>query len=300
VPVEKSEAHAGGTDQVLLSESGSVATITLNRPEVGNRLSKAMIERLIEICDGLRDRCDVHVVVLQAAGPHFSTGVDLADPGMLEIARQPMGVRRRQLRIGPRVVEAIQSLPQTTIVAMQGQCLGGGGCLALACDLRIAAADLSFGMPEVARGMNMSWHTVPLMVAHFGPTRAKQLLITGHRLDATEAVVWGLANRSVSESGEPVSTGEPGNLAKSAKSGESGNAGDAARAEAQSWAHEIADTVPPIAASMVKETVNAVANALTPLAHMDGDQFLLAQTTEDFREAVKSFLEKRTPSYRNR
>jgi enoyl-CoA hydratase/carnithine racemase len=221
------------------------------------------------------------VVVLEAEGKDFSAGVDLTDPGMLEIARQPMGRRRRQLRVGPRAVEAIQTLPQTTIAAMQGHCLGGGGCLALACDLRVAAADLSFGMPEVERGMNMSWHTVPLMVAHFGPTRTKELLITGHRLDAEEAVAWGLANRRTEDVGD------------------AGRTGHAARDEARRWARQIGETVPPIAASMVKETVNAVANALTPLAHMDGDQFLLAQSTEDFREAVTAFLEKRMPRFHN-
>jgi enoyl-CoA hydratase/carnithine racemase len=156
---------------------------------------------------------------------------------------------------------------------MHGYCLGGGGCVALACDLRVAAGDLRFGMPEVLRGMNMSWRTVPLMVAHFGPARTKELLITGKLLDAVQAERWGLANRVVT-----------------------GGAKDAWR-EADSWAREILDSVPPVPASMVKETVNAVANAATPMVHMDMDQFMLTQSTEDFREAVLAFLDKRKPRF---
>jgi enoyl-CoA hydratase/carnithine racemase len=264
------------TDEVRITIDDTVATITLARPDRRNRLTKTMLEAVLAQCTALRDDLDVRAIVVRGEGRDFSTGVDLADPGMRAMATEPIGRRRRTLLLGPRVVEAIQALPQTTIAAMHGYCLGGGGCLALACDLRVAAADLRFGMPEVLRGMNMSWRTVPLMVAHFGPARTKELLITGRHVDADEAIVWGLANRIVAAGAEAV------------------------RAEATAWAQEIARTVPPIAASMVKQTVNAVANANTALVHMDTDQYILAQMTDDFREAVSAFLDKRDPEYKGR
>ena len=259
-----------------LAVDGPVAVLTLERPDVRNRLSRALMEGVLATCRALAARDDVWVVVLQARGRDFSTGVDLADPAHAAAALAPLGARRRLLRLGPDLVDAIQALPQTTIAAMQGYCLGGGGCLALACDLRVVAADLQFGMPEVMRGMNMSWHSVALMVAHFGPARTKELLVTGKLLDGETARQWGLANR-VTDGGE-----------------------GAVQAEALAWAREIAATVPPIPAAMVKETVNAIANLATPLLHMDRDQFILAQTGDDAREALAAFRGKRPPRFEGR
>jgi enoyl-CoA hydratase/carnithine racemase len=148
--------------------------------------------------------------------------------------------------------------------------------LALACDLRVVARDIKFGMPESLRGMIMSWRTVPLMVATFGVTRTKELLLTGSYVEADGALLWGLANRVVEGTGDEVYT------------------------EALRWAEQLAARVPPLVATMIKETVNAVANAHTPMVHMDTDQYMLAQHTEDFAEAIAAFSEKREPRFRGR
>jgi enoyl-CoA hydratase len=251
--------------------SGHVVTLTLSRRERRNALSLALIESLIAACDALRDDTHARVVVLRASGRDFSLGIDLTDPALAAIARLPLGERRRAVLYGRRVVQAIQGLPQTTIVAMHGYCLGGGACLALACDLRVAASDLKLGMPEVLRGLNMSWGVVPLLVAQLGPARTKELLLTGAPLSAERALAWGLANHCVE-----------------------GSEADVARA-AHTWASEIADGVPPIAASMIKDTINAIANAQSAAVHMDADQLLLAQHSADYAEAVTAFLAKRKP-----
>jgi enoyl-CoA hydratase/carnithine racemase len=169
---------------------------------------------------------------------------------------------------------AIQSLPQTTVCAAHGYCLGGAACLALACDLRVVATDLRFGMPEVLRGMTMSWRSVPLMVEHFGPARTKELLLTGRSIDATEALSWGFANQVVA------------------------GGADAVASAASTWADQLANTVPPLAATMVKETVNAVANFRTPLVHMDTEQYLVAQSSDDYLESVSAFVQKRVPTFK--
>ncbi len=258
------------------SEEPGVALVTIDRAEARNRLSRAMLEGLRQTCQQLADDEDLRVVVMCGRGRDFSVGVDLDDKELNSMVKADLGQRRRMVQTGPRLVAALQAMPQTTIVAMQGHCLGGAGCIALAADLRVAGADLKFGMPEVLRGMNMSWHSVPLMVAHFGPSRTKDLLLTGRFVEAEEAVSWGLANRLA-------------------------GAGDAAVHEtALLWARELASGVPPMAASMIKETVNAVANAHTAMVHMDADQFLLAQTSEDFREAMLAFLDKRSPEFKGR
>ncbi len=263
-------------EELETTRSNHTVVITLARPQRRNALTRTLIEAVTQTCLELRSDTAIRTVVFNAKGKDFSVGVDLTDTGMREIGGAAIGERRRLLQIGPDMVRAIQELPQTTIAAMHGYCLGGGGCIALACDLRVAADDLQFGMPEVLRGMTMTWRTVPLMVAHFGPARTKELLITNCMLDAERAVLWGLANRRVSGSGAE------------------------AAAEAESWARELAESIPPITASMVKQTVNAVANINTPLVHMDTDQYILSQQTEDFAEAITSFLEKRKPKYRGR
>jgi len=258
----------------VIERSGGVARVILDRPERRNALTRALLRGLIGAAEELGADPSVRVVVFEGRGTDFSVGVDLKDPEMLGAMQAPLGDRRRQIQAGPRMVQAIQGMPQPTVAAMHGHCLGGGGCIALACDLRVAAGDLRFGMPEVLRGMNMSWRTVPLMVATFGPARTKELLMTPRLLSAEESLLWGLSNRVVAGGGAE------------------------AGAEALRWAEQIAESVPPLAATMVKETVNATANALTPLVHMDADQFLLAQTSEDFRESVTAFLEKRKPSFK--
>lgn len=263
-------------ENLRLDIAGAVARLVLDRPEQRNRLSRRMLEEVVEACTRLAAEPDVRVVVVAAEGRDFSTGVDLADPGMRAIAAESIGRRRALLQLGPRVVRAVRELPQLTIAAMHGYCLGGGGCIALACDLRIAAADLRFGMPEVQRGMTMSWRTVPLMVAHFGPARTKELLVAGKLIDAETAIAWGLANRRCDAGAS------------------------AALAAAEEWAVELARDTPPIQAAMVKQTVDAVVDVVMPLVHMDTDQFILSQMTEDFREAVTAFLEKRRPDYEGR
>jgi enoyl-CoA hydratase len=264
----------GRMNDLLVERNEHVVTLTLNRPERRNAISRSLLQTLVDTCEALQADSTLRIVVIRAMGTDFSVGMDLKDLENAKIFEAPLGERRRLLQLGPRMMAAVQTLPQTTICALQGHCLGGAGCLALACDLRLAGSDLRFGMPEVLRGMTMSWRSVPLMVEHFGPARTKELLLTGRSIDAHEALSWGLANRVIAGGVEAL------------------------HGAAQEWAHELAAKVPPLAATMVKDTVNAVANFRTPLVHMDTEQYLAAQATEDYRESVTAFLEKRTPSFK--
>jgi enoyl-CoA hydratase len=261
---------------VRLEREDAVRVVTLDRAPRRNALSLEMLVELARVCGGIADDTEARAVVFRGAGRDFSVGADLKDPALARAAEAPIGERRRLLQAGPDLIRAVQAMPQTTIVAIHGYCLGGAGCLALACDLRVASRDMSFGMPEVLRGMNMSWRTVPLMVSTFGVTRTKELLLTGANVEADAALVWGLANRVVDGGAEE------------------------ATAEAKRWAHEIARKVPPLSATMIKETINAVAGAHTPIVHMDTDQYIVTQQTEDFAEAVAAFLGKREPEFKGR
>lgn len=177
-------------------------------------------------------------------------------------------------RIGPDLCDAWEKVEQVTICAIEKYCIGGGGALAAACDFRIMAKSSHMRLPEIPLGMNMSWHAVPRLVSLIGPSRTKQFVIFGERVEAEQALTWGLAD-------EVVPDGE-------------------ALAAARRWAGRIAK-LPPNAVRMSKQSVNAAANALhQATTFMDLDQYALATTSEDYREAIKAFLEKREPKFTGR
>ena len=201
----------------------------------------------------------------------FSAGADLADPEMR--AREEMGLveQRNALRLGPEMCDAFARLEQITIAAIEGFCIGGGLALAASCDHRVASSAAHFRLPEVPLGMNMSWRSVPRLVALIGPSRAKELIVLGRKVEAAEADKWGLVDRLC----------------------EPGTALDTARALALEYTR-----LPPLAARMAKEAIEASAHALAhATSHMDRDQFLLARASDDHKEAVAAFMEKRAPDF---
>ena len=144
--------------------------------------------------------------------------------------------------------------------------------LAAACDFRVMARSAYMRLPEVPLGMNMSWHTIPRLVALCGPARTKHLTLFGERLGAAEALAQGLADQ-VSEDG-------------------------AALAAAGALAAKAA-ALPPVAARIAKRAILQAASALgAATSYADLDQYALASMTADHKEAVAAFLEKRAPSFK--
>jgi enoyl-CoA hydratase/carnithine racemase len=166
---------------------------------------------------------------------------------------------------------AWETLEPMTFCAIEGWCVGGGVALIVALDIRTAGAAARFYVPEIERGMNMSWQSVPRLVSLMGPARTKRLTVMAERIDAERARVWGLVDEVAPQ----------------------GGAFDAAMAMAERVA-----ALPPVQVRMCKEGVNAAATALHhAVSFMDRDQYALAQGSEDYREGVRAFLEKRPPRY---
>ena len=184
-----------------------------------------------------------------------------------------LGALRRHLKLGPRLTRAWQEMEQITIGAIEGFCVGGGVALAVALDFRVMARDAHMRVPEIGLGMNMSWQSVPRMLHLMGPARTKQaVILADQRISAAEAYEW----RLVEEVADP------------------GKAFDAAMALAAKVAAQ-----PPLSVAMTKLTVNRLAHALDDLAsHMDVDQFALASLSEDHKEGVEAFLERRKPRFK--
>jgi len=258
---------------VRIARDGAVATVTMDRGDARNALSKQLILELTEAARSFADDLQTQTVILTGEGA-FTAGADLKDPGLDRRRANGLLERRHMVRIGPELCEAWERVEQVTISAIEKYCIGGGAALAASCDFRILGSGAHFRLPEIPLGMNMSWHAVPRLVALIGPSRAKQFVIFGEKVEAQTALAWGLAD-------EVVADGE-------------------ALAASRRWADKVA-ALPPNAVRMSKVSVHAAANALHhAVTYMDADQYALATTSEDYKEAIKAFLEKRAPKFTGR
>jgi enoyl-CoA hydratase/carnithine racemase len=213
-------------------------------------------------------------VIFRGAGKDFSVGADLAQTPSAAPADTSLLMRRRAAELGAQVMRAIQEIHQPTICALKGVATGAGACIASACDFRIGADTTRAGYGEVKLGINLMWNAVPICVHLVGPARAKRMIMTGKLFDAANLEHWGFLDEVV-----PV-----GELDQ----------------RAVEWAQEYAE-LPPISVQMIKRSINHVVGALDrALMHMDGDQWLLATLSEDYREAVGAFFEKRKPTFHGR
>jgi enoyl-CoA hydratase len=248
-----------------------VATVRFDRGDKANALSVEALRQLTVVARRFHACPDISAVVLTGSARNFSLGADLKDPARASQQDQGLAHRRIALRSGPEMCEAWEKVDAITIMAIEGWCVGGGAALAVSCDLRVMAKSAHVYIPEVARGMNMSWGSIPRITALVGPARAKRLAALCEKVDADTALSWGLAD-AVSEDGEALA-----------------RALDFAKAAA---------ALPPTALKMVKRDVNVAALALSQAtAHRDLEAFALMAQSDDYAEGVASFLEGRDPEF---
>jgi enoyl-CoA hydratase/carnithine racemase len=258
---------------ITVSREGAIATVTMDRGDGRNAMSRQLILELTETARSFTDDLKTHAVILVGRGA-FTCGADLKDPAMSRNRPNGLLERRHMIRIGPELCDAWERVEQVTICAVEKYCIGGGGALAAACDFRIMGASAHMRLPEIPLGMNMSWHSVPRLVSLIGPSRTKQFVIFGERVDAQTALSWGLIDE-IAPDGKALQ-------------------------HAKAWA-ERAVKLPPNAVRMSKQSINAAAGALHhATTFMDLDQYALAATSEDYREAILAFLEKREPKFTGR
>ena len=174
-------------------EGTSVAEIILNRPQRLNALSRVLLAEIVEACNWINSRHDLKVVVVRGEGRAFCAGFDLDD-----FSQQAAGVSPRETAdLGRLAAEALTEVRPLTIAAIHGHCVGGGVVLAASCDLRIAAADAVFSIPEVDLGIPLAWGGIPRLVREIGPALTKELVLTCRPFDAAEAKDVRFVNRVV-------------------------------------------------------------------------------------------------------
>lgn len=256
-------------EHITVQRSGHIATLTFNRPDKANALNHAHLTEIEAAVLAFRDDAETRVVILTGKGKHFSSGADLTDRSDPQAI--PLVQRRRRMRMGERTIEAILAMDQISIAAWNGAAMGGGACIATACDFRIGASDCFMQYPEIDIGLNLMWKSLPLLVNLIGPARAKHLVVGGFREPADKLLAWGVLDELVPRADLTTS----------------------AQALAMHYAAK-----PPIAAQMIKQSTNQLANALAhAIMHMDSDQNMLSATTADRRRAVDAYLNKQTPTF---
>ena len=256
---------------VRIERRGRIAIVHFDRHDGRNALSMRALRELTEAARSFEHDPDVSAVILTGTDQLFSLGADLRDPELQQSRTGRLSERRLASQTGGKMCRAWEEVEPLTIVAIEGWCVGGGAALAVSCDLRVASSTATLYVPEIVRGMNLSWGAVPRITRLVGPARAKRVILLAERVGAAAALQWGL----IDEIAEPGQTLQ------------------AALALA-----ERAASLPPVQARMIKQSINANAHALDrAISHSDFDQFMLATGSGDYAEGVKSFFEKRPPNY---
>ncbi len=179
-------------ETLIVKADGPVGELTLNRGEKLNPLSTQALTELAEAARWFDAQRQVKVVLVSGVGRAFSAGADLGSFS----ARQEIPIREAADR-GREMADALEGMRALSVVAIQGWCVGGGLVLAAACDLRIAAEDARFSIPEVDLGIPLAWGGIPRLVREIGPALTKELVLTCRPFDAAEARAAGFLNRVV-------------------------------------------------------------------------------------------------------
>ena len=255
---------------ILYEKKNGVATITINRPKALNSMNEETILEISSTLDDIRKDENVKVVVITGAGNRaFSAGADInmmKGRGTLE--------GRRSSQLGQRLMNEVEDLEKPVIAAINGYALGGGLELAMACDLRIASENAKLGQPEINIGLIPGWGGTQRLPRLVGAGIAKEMIFTGKMIDAKTAERLGLLNVVV----------PPEQLKKAVKE----------------LVMELINK-PPIGIELAKQLINnsTETDLRVGLTH-EAEAFGVLASTEDFKEGVAAFLEKRKPKFKGK
>jgi enoyl-CoA hydratase len=243
--------------------------VTFNRPQARNAMTWAMYDALVRVADYVESEPSIRVLVLMGAGDKaFVSGTDISQFRTFDSAQDALDYESRM----DRVIGRLEALARPTIAAIRGYAVGGGASIALACDLRVCTPDARIGVP-IARtlGNCLSMNNYARLIDLIGPARTKELIFTARLIEADEARNIGLVNAVVPS--------------------------EALVDQVTALATQIASHA-PITIQVTKEAVRRVLHHRR--AGRADDLVVQAYLSEDFREGVSAFLEKRKPVWHGR
>ena len=256
------------SDELLYEVRDGIAHITFNRPQARNAFTFAMYERLAEICTAAETDRSIKAMLLTGAGEKaFASGTDISQFKAFKTADDALAYESRI----DRVVGTLERCRVPTIAAISGACTGGGGAIAAACDLRIAAANARFGFP-VARtlGNCLSMGNYARLAALIGHAKTKEIIFTARLIEAEEARTLGLVSEVLPD-----------------------------HATLMTRAEELAKTVAGHAPLTLRATKEALLRLMPRIPPGEGqDLIVMCYMSQDFREGMDAFLNKRAPQWR--
>jgi enoyl-CoA hydratase len=257
-----------GCEQLRATVADGIGTIVFDNPDKHNAMTGDMLAALDRVTHAFAEDPDVRVVIVRGAGDRaFVSGADINQLGAGEISTPP---RRASAPAPPRRMLAVG---KPVLALIHGYCIGGGVMVALAADVRICADDAQFGIPAAKLGVGYPHEATSTLVALVGPGHAAEILFSGRRIDANEALRIGLVNHVVPKNGLEDSVHE--------------------------LARDIADNAPLSHVAHQRSIHAAVTGDPSERAGVD-DAIAAAWSSADFREGATAFLERRTPKFEGR
>lgn len=258
-------------DAVSVMREGHIGWVVLTRPDQINAINDSIREGVPAALSDLDADPDVRVIVVRGDGPRgFCAGADIKEQRGPETAIE---VRRRME--GARWIEAFDTVQKPTIAAVHGYCMGGGMELALGCDVRFAAPDAVFSLPETALGLIPGGGGTQRLPRVIGPGRAMDLLLTGERMTATEAKAVGLVTRVAA-------------------------APESLLVEVRKFALHVSARAPAATLAVKRAVRAALELELKRGLDLELDLFAVLKPSEDAKEAAIAFREKREPRFSGR
>lgn len=252
---------------ILTETRGRVGIVTLNRPQAMNAFNIAMLKEVFDALDELDKNENVGAIVVTGNEKAFAAGADIKEMADASYVQMLMEGR-------VEIWDRIRSIKKPVIAAVSGWALGGGCEFVLSCDMVIASESAKFGLPEVTIGVIPGAGGTQRLTRLLGKHLAMEMVINDRRLNAAEALQFGLANRVVPVEGYLDS--------------------------AVAFAEEIASRA-PLAVRMAKDSVNAAfETTLTEGLKVEKRNFYPLFATEDQKVGMQAFVEKRKPNWKNK